>query len=57
MSHASQEPTDIRTFCPMINPRLARAIAACLEVNPDSRPESMEAFLAMFRGVEREDDM
>jgi len=57
MSHASQEPTDIHTFCPMINPRLAKAIATCLEVNPEKRPESMEAFLAMFRGVEREDDM
>jgi len=57
MSHAHVEPTDIFKFCPMLNPRLAAAITMCLDVKPENRPESIEAFLGMFRGVEREDDM
>ncbi|HEX3727882.1 MAG TPA: serine/threonine-protein kinase [Pirellulales bacterium] len=54
MAHGSQEPTDIREFCPKIDPRLQRAIYACLEPTPDKRPASMEEFLKMIKHVEHE---
>jgi eukaryotic-like serine/threonine-protein kinase len=54
MVHGSQEPTDIRKYCPNIDPRLEAAINACLESDPAKRPASMEAFLAMIKGVEHE---
>jgi serine/threonine protein kinase len=55
MAHGAQEPTDIRNFCPKIDPRLERAIYACLEPSPEKRPASMEDLLKMLKGVERED--
>jgi serine/threonine-protein kinase len=54
MTHGTQEPADIRAFCPRIDPRLEKAIYACLEPEPDDRPESMEDFLRMIKGVENE---
>jgi hypothetical protein len=56
MAHGSQEPTDIRKFCPGIDKRLERAIAACLEPSPEDRPASMEEFLKLIKGVERENE-
>ena len=55
MAHASQEPTDIRKFRPKIDPQLQRAIVACLEPDAEKRPASMDDFLKMIQGVERED--
>jgi serine/threonine-protein kinase len=54
MAHGSQEPTDIRKFCPLIDQRLERAILACLEPEPQNRPASMEEFLKLIKGVDRE---
>lgn len=54
MAHGAQEPTDIRQYCPTIDPRLERAILACLESSPEKRPGSMDEFLKMIKGVERE---
>lgn len=54
MTHGSQEPTDIRKYCPKIDPRLERAIYACLESAPEKRPASMDDFLKMLKGVEQE---
>ena len=54
MAHASQDPADIRKFCPKIDPRLERAILACLHANPAERPASMDELLKMVKGVERE---
>lgn len=54
MAHGSQEPTDIRKYCPNIDPRLERAIMACLEPNPDRRPASMEEFLKIIKDVKHE---
>ena len=54
MAHGSQEPTDIRKKCPKIDPRLERAIYACLEPSPDKRPASMDEFMKLIKGVERE---
>jgi serine/threonine-protein kinase len=54
MTHGSQEPTDIRKFCPLIDQRLERAISACLEPSPEDRPASMEDFLKRIKGIEHE---
>ena len=51
-----QEPTEIQKYRPKINARLAGAISACLKVDPEERPESMEQFLSLIKGLEREDD-
>jgi serine/threonine-protein kinase len=54
MTHGSQEPTDIRKFCPSIDPRLERAILACLEPTPEKRPATIDDFLRLIKGVEHE---
>jgi serine/threonine-protein kinase len=54
MTHGTQEPADLRQFCPHVDPRLERAIYACLKPEPEDRPESMEDFLRMIKGVEYE---
>lgn len=54
MTHGTQEPADIAKFCPKIDRRLQRAIYACLESEPEKRPENMEEFLRMIKGIERE---
>jgi serine/threonine-protein kinase len=54
MTHGSQEPPSIRTICPRIDPRLERAIYACLEPEPQKRPDSMVEFLNLIKGVEHE---
>ena len=55
MRHDTMPPHDIRELRPQINPTLAKAIHSCLEADPSKRCRSMEAFLAMIRGVEDED--
>ena len=54
MAHGAQEPTNIRDFCPKIDPRLEQAILACLESTPEKRPASMDDFLKMIKGVQHE---
>ncbi len=54
LSH-DKPPTDIRTRRPQINPRLAQAIHACIEPDPQKRCPSMESFLQMIRGIKHED--
>jgi len=54
MSHDTP-PTDIRRHRPQINPRLAKAIHACLEPNVERRCPSIQRFLQFIRGVERVD--
>ena len=54
MTHGSQEPADIRKFCPKIDPRLEKAIYACLESEPEKRPASLEDFLKIIKGVKHE---
>ncbi len=54
MAHGSQEPTDIRKFCPKIDPRLEQAIYACLEPVAEKRLATMDEFLKMIKGLERE---
>ena len=54
MAHGSVEPTDIRTYCPMIDKRLENAIVQCLQADPQDRPESMEEFLKLIKDVRHE---
>jgi hypothetical protein len=54
MTHGIQEPTGIRKFCPNIDPRLERAIYACLNLEPEDRPATMEEFLRMIKDVKHE---
>ena len=54
MAHGSQDPTDIRKYCPNIDPRLEAMITACLEPTAEKRPASMDAVLRMIKGVEHE---
>ncbi len=54
MTHGSQEPADIRKYCPQIDPRLEKAIYACLETEPEKRPATLDDFLKMIKGVKHE---
>jgi serine/threonine-protein kinase len=56
MQHAAQAPQNITRYRPRINPKLGNAIMSCLEQDPARRCASMEQFLKLIRGVEREDD-
>jgi len=48
-------PTDIRKYRPQIHLTLAQAIHSCIEPDVNKRCPSMEKFLYMIRGVQRED--
>jgi serine/threonine-protein kinase len=54
MAHGSMEPADLRKYCPKIDPRLEKAIYACLESEPEKRPASLEEFLKMIKNVQHE---
>lgn len=54
MAHGAVEPTEIRKYCPQIDPRLEKAIMACIESSPDNRPATMDEFLKLIKGVEHE---
>jgi serine/threonine-protein kinase len=55
MSHATKPPVDIRKYRPNIHPRLARAIAKCLERDPENRCPTMADFLQVIADVKSED--
>lgn len=54
--HDTQEVTPITTHRPHLNPKLAKAIHKCLEVEPDKRMESCKRFLSAIRSVDHEDE-
>ena len=54
MGH-DKPPTDIREYCPNINPQLAKAIHACIEPDLQKRCRSMADFLKMIRKIENRD--
>jgi serine/threonine protein kinase len=54
MTHGSMEPAELRKFCPQIDPRLEKAIYACIESAPEKRPASMEDFLKLIKPVKSE---
>jgi hypothetical protein len=55
MSHGVDEPTNLRKYCPKIDPRLAAAITSCLAPLPEKRPGSMERFLEIIKAVKDEE--
>jgi eukaryotic-like serine/threonine-protein kinase len=50
MTH-EQPPTDIREYCPNINPVLARAIHSCIEPTLSNRCPSFNKFLQMIQSL------
>src|SRR5262249_21166901 len=55
MAHGATEPTDLKKFCPNVNPRLEATIMKCLETSPEKGPAWMEEVLKMIKGIARED--
>ncbi len=49
--HHDKPPVPIRERCPDLDPRLAQAIEACLQPDPEKRPKSMEDFLKRIGDV------
>ncbi len=54
MTH-DQPAVDIREYRPQINPRLAKAVHACIEPDLKKRCPSMDRFLNLIRGLQHED--
>ncbi len=54
MTHGSMEPADLRKFCPKIDPRLEKAIYACIESDPEKRPATLDDFLKRIKDVTHE---
>lgn len=55
LAHDSVPPTPITEYRPNLNPALAATIMACLESEPDKRPESTARLLAQLRKVQKEE--
>lgn len=55
MDHATREPSPIEKFQPNLNPKLAKAIMSCIERDLSKRCPSMEQFLRLIQGVEKEE--
>jgi serine/threonine-protein kinase len=51
MSHDTKKPMDIFELQPKLNRRLGETIMACMSVDRDDRPQSMEDFLRRTKGV------
>jgi serine/threonine-protein kinase len=54
MSH-DKPPIDIRQLRPKLHPELAKAIHSCLESEPSRRCPTMEKFLQVIRGANRDE--
>lgn len=55
MQHANFEPKDITRGRPTIHPTLAKAIMKCISRNPNDRFATMDDFLKLIKGVEKDD--
>jgi serine/threonine-protein kinase len=56
LAHDAEPPKPITDLRADLNPVLASAIMQCIRAKPEERPESMEVFLKMIRGVTGEAD-
>lgn len=56
LTHDTDPPTPILDVNPKLNKLLAESVMQCLHSRPESRPESMEAFLKQIRRVRGEED-
>ena len=54
LAHDTTAVTSILDHRSDLNPKLAKAIHRCLEVNPNDRPDTMKRFLALIRDVKQE---
>ncbi len=55
LAHDTSDVTQILEHRPNLNPKLAKAIHKCLQVDPNKRMASAKKFLSAIRGVEKED--
>lgn len=55
LAHDQRPATDIRTHRPDLNEKLARAVHKCLEIKPDKRMPSCNAFLSQIRLLKSDD--
>ncbi|EAQ82554.1 serine/threonine-protein kinase [Blastopirellula marina] len=55
LQHDTIAPRDIKAFRPYIDPRLAKAIHSCIQVNPKDRPQTMRDFLTLIMGIKEID--
>lgn len=55
LAHDQRPATDIFKYRPHLNPKLARAVHRCLEIQPDDRMESCRVFLRLIADIESED--
>lgn len=51
MLHDTQEPIDIRTLIPNMNPKLARLVHECMSINPDDRPADISHVTRVLNSV------
>ncbi len=54
LAHDQRAATDILRYRPTLNPKLARAVHRCLEIQPDERMESCKAFLRLIADITHE---
>lgn len=55
LAHDTSEPTNILEHRPNLNPKLAKAIHRCMQVDPDDRMPSCKSFLAAIRSLKHEE--
>jgi serine/threonine-protein kinase len=55
MAHANQPAVELSRYRPRLDPRLNLAITRCIERDRDERCASMDEFLKMIDGIEREE--
>lgn len=51
LQHDSRDPTPILVLRPKINRSIAKTIMACIEADPNNRPETAEAVLKMLKNA------
>lgn len=54
LKHDTRPPTPLEKHNPRLHPDLIQAVMACIEADPNRRPDSLDHFLRMIRKVEHE---
>lgn len=55
LSHDQKPADDIFKYRPNLQPKLAKAVHRCLEIDPNKRFSSMKQFMSSISGVDQED--
>ena len=51
MLHDTQQPVDILEACPKLDPKLGSLIMKCLQVQPSSRPQSIDEIKRTLKAI------